>query len=475
MRLRWAYWGLVGLAVLAIGLCAASVATLWSTGSRVIQRERSRAGAARSLGSVGEAMARNGEPFWVFIPAWPNTRSKAEWQAIDQTLSAEVAAAIGDEKGVEAGFFLPLHERYLGRSETGNVTEAVAGDADPSPAVAGAVRAQIRVSIEKGQPSQAIGGPASAPFLVGASPVLDEQGQVVAVSWAVVNLDGPLFLDRSAAEGYRAAASMALVGIGLALSLTLALAWGSRRLVRERRRLQVELRRSERLAALGKLLAGVAHEVRNPLAGIRSSAQLWQRGIGPDPASIAAVVAEVDRLDGLVGQLLRFTRPGETRMIPGDLNLVISQAADLARSAAEATGVTIEADLARDLPTVSMDAGAILQVVRNLTTNALHATPPGGRIGLSTRLSSGRRRVEARVMDTGVGLSDEARAHLFEPFFTTRPDGTGLGLAIAREIMLAHRGDLAVEDAPTSSTGAETSRPSWRTIFLISLPTDAVE
>jgi signal transduction histidine kinase len=112
-------------------------------------------------------------------------------------------------------------------------------------------------------------------------------------------------------------------------------------------------------------------------------------------------------------------------------------------------------------------------VLRNLTRNALQAMPTGGRLLLSTQLAPGGRAAEARVADTGPGLPPETRAHLFEPFFTTRPDGTGLGLAIAREIALAHRGDLLASDAPPAS-GVQTAGPSARSgpgaLFTLRLP-----
>src|SRR5262249_37330339 len=157
-------------------------------------------------------------------------------------------------------------------------------------------------------------------------------------------------------------------------------------------------------------------EVRNPLAGIRSTVQLWQRGIGPDSETIADVVAEVDRLETIVARLLQFSRANLQALSPGDLNEVIVQVGHLIRGQAEAQRVRVELELDPTLPPVAMSAPELVQVFRNLTTNALHAMPGGGTLRLTTRHDPKRQQVEADVADTGPGLAPEAVDHLFEPF-----------------------------------------------------------
>jgi signal transduction histidine kinase len=283
---------------------------------------------------------------------------------------------------------------------------------------------------------------------------IEVDGRVVGAAWVMTQLVDPLFMDRSF-QGYRLAAGLALGGIALAFALTAGLARTVRRQAIERERLQTDLRRSERLAALGKLLAGVAHEVRNPLAGIRSTAQLWQRGVvGLDEESLGGLVHEVDRLEEIVSRLLQFSRADAQDLVPGDLNGVVTEAARLAAGPAEVQGVRVELDLDPGLPPAAMAAPALLQVFRNLTTNAVQAMSPGGTLRLSTRLDPSRRAIMARVSDTGPGLAPEALKHLFEPFYTTKAEGTGLGLAIAREIALAHRGDLRAANR-SDGPGAE--------------------
>ena len=251
-----------------------------------------------------------------------------------------------------------------------------------------------------------------------------------------------MFADRSL-RSYQLAAGLALGGIGVALGLTAGLARTVRRQATEHDRLQLELRRSERLAALGKLLAGVAHEVRNPLAGIRSTAQLWQRGVLVlDSESLGGLIHEVDRLEDIVSRLLQFSRADAQDLIIGDLNAIVAEAARLASAPAAIHEIQITVDLEPGLKPVEMAPQTLLQVFRNLTTNAIQAMPGGGILDLMTRSDPACNSVLAIVADSGPGLNSETLGHLFEPFFTTKAEGTGLGLAIAHEIAMAHRGEL---------------------------------
>ncbi len=430
-----------------VALFVAALATLWTTSAAVVARERRRVSAGVVLAEAGTALAGRGKGLLAGAPREFYELERDEWDDLDRRLGEESSRALGAFDGVEGGYFLRDHRMFLGAAFPTEPARPAAkkrldrrGPLGPPPREADLIEIQADAAIRLDRELLVVEVVPPSTVAIRTAPVVID-GRAVAATWTMTRLVDPLFLDRSLG-GYRLSAGLALSGIALALVLTLGLVRTVRRQSFERDRLQVELRRSERLAALGKLLAGVAHEVRNPLAGIRSSVQLWQRGVGPDPESFDDLLSEVDRLDGIVGRLLHFSRADAQDLAPGDLNAVVAESARLARGPAEARGVSVVLDLDPALPPVAMAPPALVQVFRNLTTNALHAMPLGGVLRLASRSDPAGRLVEVSVADTGPGLDRDMLAHLFEPFYTTKPSGTGLGLAIAREIALAHRGDL---------------------------------
>jgi signal transduction histidine kinase len=251
-------------------------------------------------------------------------------------------------------------------------------------------------------------------------------------------------------------------------------------LVIENSKLYQQMQERDRLAALGEMAAGLAHEIRNPLAAIKGAIQL----IVPDPAApaprpdadpeatrefLGIILEEVNRLNAVVTQFLDYSRPAKTALAPGDLNDILARTLRLV-SAELPAGVEVALDLAPELPRVACDAEGLRQVFLNLALNALQAMPDGGRLTVDTRVArdelslwrDGPRRaefVEVRFRDTGPGIAEEDRGHLFVPFYTTKEKGTGLGLAICQRIVKAHGGTIGVRSAP--GEGAE---------FVISLP-----
>lgn len=438
--------GLVRVQVVAVALLfAAALAALWRAGAAVVQRERRRAEILVSLREADDALAQGGAGGLALVPQWPETLDPEDWDTLDRWLGDEARGALEPfgAIGVRGGFFIPSEDRYLGSVAPG--AEGVLRPAEPPESEIELIEAQVRAALRRERPAELVVEAPSGTLALRTAPIWVNDRKVAA-TWTLARLDEGISLS-AALAGYRLAAGLALGGITLALILTAGLARTVRRQAREKVAIQAELRRSERLAALGKLLAGVAHEVRNPLAGIRSTAQLWQRGIGPDDESIRGVVAEVDRLDAIVVRLLQFSRAEAQERPAGDLNAVVAEAARLAAPAAQQRGVVVDLELEPKLPPAPLAGPSILQVLRNLTTNAVQAMPGGGLLRIETRFNPDADAVEARVSDTGPGLGPEARSHLFEPFFTTKAEGTGLGLAIAREIALAHGGDLAAAPA----------------------------
>jgi|GEM_PF-1638101 len=201
---------------------------------------------------------------------------------------------------------------------------------------------------------------------------------------------------------------------------------------------------NEKLAAIGRLAAGIAHEVRNPLGVIRASASLVQEHFAAaDDAHRACrfIVEETDRLDGLIASLLAFARPTELALRAVEVGPLVERAEALAREVVRARGVSLarrDADAAG--ATVTADPDLLVQLLLGLVTNAAEAAAPGGAVELRVRRDAGG--VVLAVADDGPGVDPAHRERIFEPFFTTKDRGTGLGLAMADRIARAHGGSL---------------------------------
>jgi len=231
--------------------------------------------------------------------------------------------------------------------------------------------------------------------------------------------------------------------------------------VTEEYQLAARTRRAERLASLGTMAAGLAHEVRNPLNAAHLQLTLVDRRLSrvqPDVAgareAAGLAATEVKRLAGLVGEFLEFARPQPLRTARGDLRSTIDVIAALMRPEAAAAGIGLEIDVG-DVPVYAeYDDEKIKQVLLNLVRNAIEAAGPGTRVEIRTRV---RDAVVIEVEDQGRGLPGP-NAPVFEPFFTTKETGTGLGLAIVHRIVMDHGGVVDVESQP------------GRTVFSVSLP-----
>ena len=210
---------------------------------------------------------------------------------------------------------------------------------------------------------------------------------------------------------------------------------------------EAAVRRSERLAALGQLSAGLAHELRNPLGTILASAEMLRKNV-PAENQVASelagfIAAEVDRTNSLITRFLEFARPLELRLETAELNEVLDRAvARLARDSA-ARQVSVYKNYSPDIRPFPFDAELMERVVYNLLLNAAQASPPDGAITIKTRPTDDS--VEISVIDRGAGIDPKHRESIFNPFFTTKPDGVGLGLAIVSKIVDQHGGRMAVE------------------------------
>jgi signal transduction histidine kinase len=210
---------------------------------------------------------------------------------------------------------------------------------------------------------------------------------------------------------------------------------------------EAAVRRTERLAALGQLSAGLAHELRNPLGTIRASAEMLMKNVPPDrevARELAGFIStEVDRTNSLVGRFLEFARPLELRLQPADVGELIDRAVARFERDAANNGVTVYRNYSPDIAPAPLDVELMERVFYNLLLNAAQASPAGGAITVKTRATDGG--VEISVIDRGSGIDPKDRESIFNPFFTTKPDGVGLGLAIVSKIVDEHGGRIAVE------------------------------
>jgi signal transduction histidine kinase len=477
--MSWSRLIVVGLLFVAslAALVVSAATALWGETNELTVRDRVRSEAVQLALAAQEVIAALPE----------DGPGKVLPEAENRKLANLVTRILADDPGAEGGFYLAASDQFAGtvmtlpqeepmaekgkatkgadkkgdkkKAEKGEKKEAEKSLAanvrrDPPPRETEAIRQLARAALEAepgAVPTVEVRDVGPSRVAIATVAVGDDRPARVAV-WVMVRLTGPE-QQKARLGRLQLATGFSLVGILLALGLTLGLIRSLRQETLKQERLRDELRKSEHLAALGRMLAGVAHEIRNPLTAIRSTVQLWERL--PDrartPESLAAVVAAVDRLDGLVGRLLLFARSGQEGRRAADLYGVVAETLELIRARAAAQKVEVESDLAGDLPPVAGAHQVISQVVLNLLTNALQAMPEGGALSCRTRRArSGL--VELLVGDTGPGIPGELRDRIFEPFFTTRPDGTGLGLALCREVARQQGGDVTLE--PEAGPGA---------------------
>jgi two-component system sensor histidine kinase HydH len=216
----------------------------------------------------------------------------------------------------------------------------------------------------------------------------------------------------------------------------------------ESERLHARLREAERLATAGELAAGMAHEIRNPLAAILNATALLtdDTGLTPDEraSTLTALRTEARRLNRILSDFLQFARPQQARRAPGDIREVVQHVSSLIRedrSRAPRVDVRVAVDPA--VPRFPFDRDQLTQVLWNVALNAVEAMNGRGRLSLEVNRQHGD--VALSVSDTGGGIATENLSRVFEPFYTGKPNGSGLGLTIAERIMGAHGGRIEID------------------------------
>jgi signal transduction histidine kinase len=236
------------------------------------------------------------------------------------------------------------------------------------------------------------------------------------------------------------------------------------------KRIQERLLQAERLAAVGELSSYIAHNIRNPLASIRSSAQaaLSEPGIPEEVrADLRSIVDTVDHLKQWVHNFLFALKPIAPTLAPSDLNRVIAEALDIVRPLVEEKEIEVDLSLSGTLPPVPLDEGYLEQALVSLFTNACEATPQGGRVAITSRLiceGEGPEVVAVDLADNGGGIPPEMLQKVFTPYFTTKTDGVGLGLTMAQKIVSYHGGNLTVSNRPEGGTAVQILLPISRSV-----------
>ncbi|MEN9934453.1 MAG: hypothetical protein RLZZ387_1032 [Chloroflexota bacterium] len=228
---------------------------------------------------------------------------------------------------------------------------------------------------------------------------------------------------------------------------------------------QAQLLQSAKLAAVGELAASVAHEINNPLYAARNSLYLVEQDLPPNAPQLPFLQiaqTELGRIAKIITRMRDFYRPARDELEPTEVNDLLAETIELVQTHLRHGQVAIETDFAPDLPVLTAHADQLRQVFLNLMLNACDAMPQGGRLIVATQVLLPEDRpasVVVHVRDTGVGIPDEHLSHLFEPFYTTKPQGTGLGLAISMHIATQHGGNITVSSLVGEGTTFSVTLP----------------
>ena len=230
-----------------------------------------------------------------------------------------------------------------------------------------------------------------------------------------------------------------------------------------------KMQRTEQMVVVGELAAGLAHEIKNPMAGIKVAMSVLsgEAYISPeDKAVLQKVVAEITQLEGLMKSFLNFAKPQKPRLEPVNVNQMLNTTLTFhLKHQAVGAGGSGKIEIVKEfgeLPPTLADPTQLQRIFLNLFLNALHAMPRGGELGVRTCLEEDGKTIRVEVSDTGSGIREDLIDKVFQPFFTTKPKGTGLGLAISRQMIEQHEGSIAVAN-----------RPGGGVVFNILLPVKA--
>jgi signal transduction histidine kinase len=207
-----------------------------------------------------------------------------------------------------------------------------------------------------------------------------------------------------------------------------------------------QLRKADRLAALGQLSAGIAHEIRNPLGSVKGSIEILESEIPnthPKHEFVKIIKEETARLNSIVSEFLKFARPPSPKVEPTSINNLVESTFRLVQKEAQQAQIQIRKNLDSRLPFASLDKDQIRQVLLNVYLNAIQAMPDGGILQISTH--SSRKNAIIEIADSGIGIEEDELQHIFNPFFSTKSDGTGMGLSVSYQLVENHGGRISAK------------------------------
>ncbi|MBS0013664.1 MAG: PAS domain S-box protein [Desulfobacterales bacterium] len=232
----------------------------------------------------------------------------------------------------------------------------------------------------------------------------------------------------------------------------------------EIKELQQAVQRKEKLAAVGELAAGIAHEIRNPLSSVKGMATYFRARYAQDPEArdaAAVMVQETDRLNRVISELLEFARPSEINIRLADINPVLDHSLHLVRQDAAEKNIDIQISKGHNLPLADIDPDRFIQCLLNLYLNAIQSMESSGTLRVTSSQDTDGN-IIIRITDTGPGIDQAHLEKIFDPYFTTKASGTGLGLPIVHKIVESHNGSITVKSAPEQGT-----------VFTITMPASA--
>jgi signal transduction histidine kinase len=487
--------------VLFLAVLSATIGTLRYTKSAVLSAEKKQLSAttqnlAREYDDKAEFSRQNDEPPPLSTPAAASSR---------EVLALLSRVVLQNIDGVSGGFYSKTRDTLLGYSFTNY--EGLSKNENASVDEQQVILQVARNAVATHQPAEQVLSNGHGVSLVEAVPIRDGYS-IVGSAWTTKRLAGLPGSNRFRAYLITAAlGTSALASVLLTLLVIRNLQGGVRKIegglqslernltsqvesegdpkeiqrivqainrlgvtlqenIEREKQIESQLRHSERLASLGRLVAGVAHEVRNPLATIRLRVQMCRRDADNVHVKESCSVAlqEIERLNGMVNRLLSFARPVQLHLEPTDLRNLVEERMASFREWAQKHEITITAILPSDGVALQVDKDRMAQVFDNVIQNAIEAMSEGGgtlsvTLASQWKMAENGSAVSVEFRDTGRGMNSSIVGHVFDPFFTTKPSGTGLGLSICHELVQAHGGDIHVDSEEGRGTSVRITIP----------------